>query len=181
MGTRNSLNFRNGCNGGDPTAKNVSMKPSGIPSPPSACNIRTYRKFYQGFQENLEKGIGKDCFAKHFFEQADEFGFDADQKMFAAGSMIEAGSDTTRNQNNILMAHAAHDPSWIAKVRAQLDEVCGPNAERLPEYTDWEKLPWIHATIKETLRVFPNLVQLGAPHAVTYCPNVKGGLIGQEG
>jgi cytochrome P450 len=133
-------------------------------------NIRTYRRFYKSFQENLEKGIGKDCFAKHFFEQADEFGFDADQKMFAAGSMIEAGSDTTRNQNNILMANAAHDPSWIPKVRAQLDEVCGANAERLPEYTDWEKLPWIHATIKETLRFYPNMVQLGAPHAVTYRP-----------
>jgi cytochrome P450 len=100
--------------------------------------------------------------------------------MFVAGTLIEAGislsgfvdqgSDTTRNQNNVLMAHAAHDPSWAKKVRAQLDEVCGHNAERLPEYTDWDKLPLIHATIKETLRIFPNLVQLGAPHALTYFP-----------
>lgn len=78
------------------------------------------------------------------------------------------GSDTTRNQNNILMAHAAHDPSWLKKVRAQLDEVCGPNAERLPEYSDWDKLPYIHATIKETLRIFPNMTQTGAPHALSY-------------
>jgi cytochrome P450 len=84
--------------------------------------------------------------------------------------LVDQGSDTTRNQNNILMAHAAHDPSWAKKVRAQLDEVCGHNAERLPEYTDWDKLPLIHATIKETLRIFPNLVQLGAPHALTYFP-----------
>ena len=82
--------------------------------------------------------------------------------------MLTAGSDTTRNQNNILMAHAAHDPSWLTKVRAQLDEVCGANAERLPEYTDWDSLPLIHAAIKETLRIFPNMTQIGAPHALTY-------------
>ena len=68
------------------------------------------------------------------------------------------------------MANAAHDPSWLVKVRAQLDEVCGHNAERLPEYDDWEKLTLIHATIKETLRYYPNLLQLGAPHALTYFP-----------
>ena len=65
------------------------------------------------------------------------------------------------------MAHAAHDPSWTEKVRAQLDEVCGHNAERLPDYGDWDRLPLIHATIKETLRIFPNVVQLGATHALT--------------
>jgi len=66
------------------------------------------------------------------------------------------------------MAHAAHDPSWLVKVRAQLDEVCGYNAERLPDYRDWDKLTLIHATIKETLRIFPNMVQIGTPHALTY-------------
>jgi len=71
------------------------------------------------------------------------------------------------------MAHAAHDPRWLTAVRAQLDEVCGENAERLPEYSDWDKLTWIHATIKETLRIFPNLVQLGAPHALTYFPYIS--------
>jgi cytochrome P450 len=68
------------------------------------------------------------------------------------------------------MANAAHDPSWIPKVRAQLDEVCGHNAERLPEYDDWEKLTMIHATIKESLRYYPNLLQMGAPHALTFVP-----------
>jgi len=105
--------------------------------------------------------------------------------MFVAGTLIEAGtspssamngyeltltyvgSDTTRNQNNVLIAHAAHDPRWLPKVREQLDKVCGANAERLPEYTDWEDLTYIHATIKEALRIFPNLVQLGAPHALS--------------
>jgi cytochrome P450 len=66
------------------------------------------------------------------------------------------------------MAWAAHDPTWLPKVRAQLDAVCGANADRLPQYSDWDDLTWIHATIKETLRIYPNMVQLGAPHALRY-------------
>ena len=78
------------------------------------------------------------------------------------------GSDTTRNQNNVLMAWAAHDEKWLKKVRDQLDAVCGANAERLPQYSDWDDLTWIHATIKETLRIYPNMVQLSAPHALRF-------------
>jgi Cytochrome P450 len=66
------------------------------------------------------------------------------------------------------MAHAAHDPSWIKSVRDQIDEVCGHNAERLPEFDDWDRLPLVHATIKETLRIFPNMPPVGAPHALRY-------------
>src|SRR5271156_2066746 len=90
--------------------------------------IETYRRFYKRFQEELESGTQRDCFATKFFAVAsDSFGFTKDQQMFVAGTLIEAGSDTTRNANNVLMAHAAHDPSWVEKVRAQIDEVCGHN------------------------------------------------------
>jgi cytochrome P450 len=81
--------------------------------------------------------------------------------------VVEAGSDTTRNQNNLLVAAAAWDPSWIEQVRKQLDEVCGHNAERLPAYEDMEKLPLVQAVIKETLRWRPNLAEPGFPHALT--------------
>ncbi len=50
-----------------------------------------------------------------------------------AGSIIEAGSDTTRNQINILLAAAAKFPAWVATAQSQLDEVCG-KATRLPSF-----------------------------------------------
>jgi hypothetical protein len=43
------------------------------------------------FQDGLDKGIQKDCFATKFFAVADDFGFDQDQQMFVAGTLIEAG------------------------------------------------------------------------------------------
>jgi len=48
-----------------------------------------------------------------------------------------------------------------------LDEVCGTNAERLPEYSDTEKLPIIYAVIKEVMRWRPNLAEAGVPHGLT--------------
>lgn len=50
-----------------------------------------YRQFYKIFQEALDQGIQKDCFATKFFEIADDLGFNQDQQMFVAGTLIEAG------------------------------------------------------------------------------------------
>ena len=81
---------------------------------------------------------------------------------------MEAGSDTTRNANNILVAAAASsNMSWVHRLRKQLDEVCGHNAERLPDWSDIEKLPLIQAVIKETLRWRPNMSETGFPHVFT--------------
>lgn len=50
-----------------------------------------------------------------------------------AGTIIEAGSDTTRNQINVMLAAAAKYPAWVASAQRQLDEVCG-DASRLPSF-----------------------------------------------
>jgi cytochrome P450 len=84
-----------------------------------------------------------------------------------AGTLVEAGSDTTRNQNNLLVAAAATDMSWVHRARKELDEVCGHNAERLPQWSDFEKLPIVQAVIKESLRWRPNLSEAGFPHMLT--------------
>jgi cytochrome P450 len=87
--------------------------------------------------------------------------------MFVAGTLVEAGSDTTRNQNNCLVAAAATDMSWVHRLRKELDSVCGSNAERLPTWTDYEKLPLVQATVKEVMRWRPNIADTGFPHVLT--------------
>ncbi|KAK4942809.1 hypothetical protein LTR10_017569 [Elasticomyces elasticus] len=96
---------------------------------------------------------------------ATKYGFDDAQKYFCAGSIIEAGSDTTRNQLNLMLAAAAKFPAWVATAQAQLDAVCG-DAERLPTLDDWDQLPYIVAVIKETLRWRPNMTATGTPRAL---------------
>jgi cytochrome P450 len=51
----------------------------------------------------------------------------------SAGTIIEAGSDTTRNQINLMLAAAAKYPEWVKKSREELDSVLG-DAKRLPDF-----------------------------------------------
>ena len=68
---------------------------------------------------------------------------------------MEAGSDTTRVSLGQMIAGAATYPDWVVRAREQLDAVCGKNAERLPEWSDQEKLPYITAVVKESFRYYP--------------------------
>ena len=72
--------------------------------------------------------------------------------LFLFGSVIEAGSDTTRVSLNQLAAAAALFPDWVERARQELDNVCGANAERLPDALDAPNLPYIKAAAKETVR-----------------------------
>lgn len=67
---------------------------SRVSSLPYFADNSVYRSFYKMFQDGLEKGNQKDCFATKFFAVADDFGFDQDQQMFVAGTLIEAGMPT---------------------------------------------------------------------------------------
>jgi cytochrome P450 len=67
------------------------------------------------------------------------------------------------------------DPNdWVAKARLELDAVCGHNAERLPSFEDWDRLPYMQAVIKETLRWRPNVNPTGFPHALTQDDQYEG-------
>ena len=76
---------------------------------------------------------------------------------------MEAGSDTTRVSLGQMIAGAATYPDWVARAREHLDRVCGKNAERLPQWSDFDSLPYITAVVKESFRWRPNIAPLGAP------------------
>jgi cytochrome P450 len=78
--------------------------------------------------------------------------FSSDEIAFIAGTLIEAGTDTTRTSLLSLIAGTAMYPDWTKRAREELDVVCGANAERLPSFEDYDKLPMIKAAIKEAVR-----------------------------
>lgn len=86
---------------------------------------------------------------------------------------MEASSDTSRTSINKLLAAAALYPDFVKTARAELDEICGYNAERLPVLSDKEKLPYIMAVVKEVLRWRP-FVSTGIPHMLTKDDEYEG-------
>ena len=125
--------------------------------------VGVYRRVFETLEKKIEEGTQRDCFALQMLKIAETENFTENQKLFAAGSLLEAGSDTTRVSLGQMIAGAATYPDWVERVRKQLDEVCGANAERLPEWSDYDKLPYINAVVKESFRWRPNIAPLGAP------------------
>ncbi|KAJ3547665.1 hypothetical protein NM208_g1403 [Fusarium decemcellulare] len=107
---------------------------------------------FEGLTERQRQGKDVTCFVSEFQRLGRDKTLDYESTVFLAGSLIEAGSDTTRVALNQLMAGAALFPEAVQRARKDLDEVCGANAERLPTASDIASLPYIKAMSKEVLR-----------------------------
>lgn len=87
-----------------------------------------------------------------FLESGAQSKFTPEQSLFIAGTLLEAGSDTSRMTLDQTVAGAALFPDWVQRARIELDNVCGHHAERLPAFADMPRLPLIRAAIKEAIR-----------------------------
>ena len=110
----------------------------------------------------MENGTQRECFAVDFLKTKEVTAMDETQKLFVMGTLIEAGSDTSRVSIGQIIAAAATYPDWVVRARKELDSVCGV-AERLPQWGDRDALPYITAVVKEGFRWRPNIAEIGAP------------------
>jgi cytochrome P450 len=67
------------------------------------------------------------------------------------GTMNMGASDTTSGHTLASILFLAQYPEFQDKARKELAEVCG--TERMPEWSDFDKLPYINSIIKESLRM----------------------------
>lgn len=148
-----------------------------IPKPESTSKLTiatsVYKRELDRIREKMGNGNAPPCFAVDFEQTSYKTPFDETQKCFALGALMEAGSDTSRTSTNQLLAAAALYPDFVKTARAELDEICGYNAERLPVFSDKEKLPYIMAVVKEVLRWRP-FVSTGIPHMLTKDDEYEG-------
>ncbi|KZT67207.1 cytochrome P450 [Daedalea quercina L-15889] len=82
---------------------------------------------------------------------------------YTAGSMLEAGSDTTAATIETFVLFMLHNPAVLARARAELDAAVPVAQGRMPNWEDEESLPLVVACIKETLRRRPPTI-MGVPH-----------------
>ncbi|KAH9323089.1 hypothetical protein KI387_017728, partial [Taxus chinensis] len=67
--------------------------------------------------------------------------------------LLMAGSDTTGATVEWAMAELIHRPHIMKLVQAEVDQVVGRN--RRVEESDIDSLPYLHAVVKEVLRLHP--------------------------
>ncbi|KAF4896682.1 Cytochrome P450 monooxygenase yanC [Colletotrichum viniferum] len=135
---------------------------------------KVYERELAKTKAKLKNETQRQCFATHFIESEEYGNMSETQQLFTFGSLMEAGSDTSRVSIGQIIAAAATYPDWVVKAREHLDKVCGANAERLPEWNDKPDLKYISAVVKEGFRWRPNLAEIGAPHMLTRDDEYEG-------
>ena len=105
----------------------------------------------------------KPTFCADLARMQEKEGFSDDLAAYTAGSVLEAGSDTTSCTLYGFLQAMLLFPEVQRKAQQQIDDVVGHS--RLPEMEDYPRLPYIRDCIKEATRWMPTTI-LAFPHAV---------------
>ncbi|CDO77905.1 hypothetical protein BN946_scf184692.g3 [Trametes cinnabarina] len=116
-------------------------------------------------KERMADGTAPDCLTSQTVANQEKNGMSDLEIAYTVSSPFGAGIETTAGTLCILFLAMLHFPDAMKKAQAELDEVVG--GDRLPQFEDQERLPYLHALINETLRWRPIAVLGGTPHAVT--------------
>ncbi|KAH8807381.1 cytochrome P450 76C3 [Xylogone sp. PMI_703] len=124
-----------------------------------------WMKYWTSLKIKMDTGQAPECFVKQCIEtDYEKQGITELQAAFLAGSMIEAGSETTSSALNTCILYLSGHPQVRSRAHEELNRVVGNN--RLPTFEDEPFLPYICAIVKETLRIRP-VTNIGTPHYTT--------------
>jgi cytochrome P450 len=103
----------------------------------------------------------RECMIDTKLDEYNKTGFPMSQHAFnnLFGELMEAGADTTANQILTLILALAKNPQVQEKARREIDMVCG--TDRAPLFSDFSRLPYVNAIVKEGLRWRPTFVSPG--------------------
>ncbi|OJJ05937.1 hypothetical protein ASPVEDRAFT_87260 [Aspergillus versicolor CBS 583.65] len=124
-----------------------------------------WMKYWSSLRIQMDRGQAPECFVKRFIEtDYKKSNISELQASFVAGTMIEAGSETTSSALNSCAKYFAAYPEAQAKAFAEILRVVGE--DRIPNFGDEPDLPYIRACVKEVLRIRP-VTNIGSPHYTT--------------
>ncbi|GCB27763.1 O-methylsterigmatocystin oxidoreductase [Aspergillus awamori] len=143
--------------------------------------LTTIETPYRMVREQMASGIAPPSYLSNLLQEEDtkeEKTLTAEEEFIAkwtAGSLYIAGADTTVSALRTFILSMALNPTVQEKAQAELDTVLGPHT--LPKLSDRDKLPYVNAIVKESLRWYP-VAPMGIPHlcveedvAITHDPN----------
>lgn len=115
---------------------------------------KVWMRYWKQMEMEIEEGTLPDCFGKHLLDKTKRGkGLTELENVFLAGSMVEAGAETTSTTLNSCFRYLAVNPDVQARAHAEIDVVIGRS--RMPDFLDQPNLPYIEACFRETSRLRP--------------------------
>ncbi|KAJ5031346.1 cytochrome P450 [Bipolaris maydis] len=136
------------------------------------ASLQVYGYELDKIQEKIDAGKAPECFAREFLQSPDAAKMKESQRIFILGSLLEAGSDTSRMTLSQTIAAMVLFPAWVSIAREHLDKVCGDTG-RLPKWEDKPQLRYISAAVKESFRWRP-FAPIGVPHLISADDEFEG-------
>ena len=124
-----------------------------------------YLSHWLRVKEEIQEKTIKPCFCEELAAQQETEGFSDDQAAYIAGTLLEAGSDTTSSTLYGFVQAMLLYPEVQHKAFEEVERVVGP--DRLPTMEDDNDMPYVRACMKEALRWMPTTILGAVPHAVT--------------
>ena len=121
-----------------------------------------YCDMLEGLERRREKVGPRFSFMDRVLDQRDKLELNKHQLYFLGGTMMEGASDTS---SSIILSAVQAFVKWpevMRKAQREIDSVIGE--DRSPVWADYDKLPYVAATVKEAMRWRP-VVPLAFPHA----------------
>ncbi|KAI9439112.1 cytochrome P450 [Lactarius indigo] len=119
---------------------------------------------FNGVREKLSKGTDSLSLVGTWIKGTDRYGLSEREGAWLAGMAYAGGADTTAASMEWWMLAMIAYPDVQRRAQAELDAVVGRT--RIPTFSDFQRLPYIRAMVKETLRWRP-MARLGFPHLTT--------------
>ncbi|PKY03509.1 cytochrome P450 [Aspergillus campestris IBT 28561] len=126
--------------------------------------LNTIERPYRFVEEQMSRGTYAPSYVASLLEEDSGQWTAEDERVakWTAASLYLGGADTTVSSLACFFLAIARNPDAQRKAQEEIDRVVG--VHRLPTYADREKLPYIDALVKETLRWHP-VAPMALPHA----------------
>ncbi|KAF8518571.1 cytochrome P450, partial [Gautieria morchelliformis] len=130
-----------------------------------ALNHRVFLGLLRSVREKVARGelAADNAFATRLWEGRERFAMDELDVAYLAGTMFEAGTDTTAAAISTFVLAAISYPEVFKTAQAEVVSVCGDNP---PTMAEFEQCEYVRAMCKETLR-WRTVTAGGLPHMAT--------------
>ncbi|KAF8231005.1 cytochrome P450 [Tricholoma matsutake] len=156
--------------------------PDWMPLAHFKCKAKEWQKLaltmvempFEAGKRKLESGQVMPSFLSYSLENMDEtrdITYQTEVIKGIAGAMYTAGSETTMSAIASCVLGLVTHPEVLEKTQAEIDAIVG--LKQLPDFDDFDSLPYITAIAKETLR-WRDITQIAIPHLLTADDVYKG-------
>ncbi|KAL5514879.1 hypothetical protein ACEPAG_2195 [Sanghuangporus baumii] len=128
-------------------------------------DMRLLNHLVADVKQRMKEGTVPDCLAVEALQSQQKIGMGDLFLAYSMSTPFGAGIETTAGAIMSFILAMLHFPGVMRKAQAEIDSVF--SADHMPEYEDYDSLPYIVAVVNEALRWRPVAVLGGTPHAST--------------